>query len=96
MIFQKANNNGADQTVPMCRLVCACVVRIPPPPMEVASVRQVISHDSSVTSMVLMVLNGRKCITYIYYIIKTIVGLCYSRHGVILNSKLNHMTFTVQ
>ena len=34
---------------------------------------QVISHDPSVTSMVLMVLNGRKCITYIYYIIKQLL-----------------------
>ena len=24
--FQKANNKGADQSVPMCRLVCAIVV----------------------------------------------------------------------
>ena len=28
--FQKANNKGADQTVRMRRLVCACVVRKPP------------------------------------------------------------------
>ena len=28
--FQKANNNGADQTARMRRLVCACVVRKPP------------------------------------------------------------------
>ena len=27
--FQKANNKGADQTVQMHRLVCACVVRKP-------------------------------------------------------------------
>ena len=28
--FQKANNEGADQTARMRRLVCACVVRKPP------------------------------------------------------------------
>ena len=28
--FQKANNKGADQTVWMHRLVCACVVPQPP------------------------------------------------------------------
>ena len=28
--FPKANNKGADQTVRMRRLVCACVVRQPP------------------------------------------------------------------
>ena len=37
---------------------------------EVTSDRQVISHDPSVTSLVFDVQNGRKCITYIYYIIK--------------------------
>ena len=37
---------------------------------EVTSERQVILHDPSVTSMVLIVQNGRKCIAYIYYIIK--------------------------
>ena len=31
---------------------------------------QIISLDPSVMSMVLMVQNGRKCITYIYNIIK--------------------------
>ena len=40
---------------------------------EVKSERQVISHDLSVTSMVFMVKNGRKCITYIYYIIKQLL-----------------------
>ena len=40
---------------------------------EVTSERQVISHGPSVMSMVLMVLNGRKCITYIYYIIKQLL-----------------------
>ena len=40
---------------------------------EVTSERQVILHDSSVTSMVLMVLNSRKCITYIYYLIKQLL-----------------------
>ena len=29
--FQKANNKGADQTAWMRRLVCACVIRTPPP-----------------------------------------------------------------
>ena len=40
---------------------------------EVTSESQVISHDPSVTSMVLMVQNGSKCITYIYYIIKQLL-----------------------
>ena len=40
---------------------------------EVTSERQVILHDPSVTSMVLTVQNGRKCITYIYYIIKLLL-----------------------
>ena len=40
---------------------------------EVMSERQVISHDPSVTSMVLVVQNGRKCITYIYFIIKQLL-----------------------
>ena len=40
---------------------------------EVTSERQVISHDPSVTSMVLIIQNGRKCITYIYYIIKQLL-----------------------
>ena len=40
---------------------------------EVASELQVISHDSAVTSMVLMVQNGTKCITYIYYLIKQLL-----------------------
>ena len=71
---------------------------------EVTSERQIISHDPSVTSMVLMVQNGRKYITYMYYN-KTIVDLYFGRHGLLLNSKLNQidlcsvsviMTFTVQ
>ena len=37
---------------------------------EVMSEHQVILHDPSVMSMVLMVQNDRKCITYIYFIIK--------------------------
>ena len=37
---------------------------------EVKSEHLVSSHDPSKTSMVLMVQNGRKCITYIYYVIK--------------------------
>ena len=40
---------------------------------EVTSECQVISHDPSVKSMVLMVQNGRKYITYIYYIIKQLL-----------------------
>ena len=40
---------------------------------EVTSESQVISHDPSVTSMVLVVQNDRKCITYIYYIIKQLL-----------------------
>ena len=41
---------------------------------EVTSERQVISNFPSVTSMVLMVWNGRKCITYIYHIIKQLLA----------------------
>ena len=40
---------------------------------EVTSERQLIQHDPSVTSIVLMVQNGRKCITYIYYIMKQLL-----------------------
>ena len=40
---------------------------------EVRPKRQLISHDPSVKSMVLIVQNGRKCITYIYYIIKQLL-----------------------
>ena len=40
---------------------------------EVTSEPQVISHDSSVMLMVLMVYHGKKCITYIYYIIKQLL-----------------------
>ena len=40
---------------------------------EVTLERQVILHDPSVTSMVLMVQNGRKCKTFIYYIIKLLL-----------------------
>ena len=40
---------------------------------EMTSECQVISHDPSVMSMVLMVQNGRKCITYICYIIKQLL-----------------------
>ena len=73
--------------------------------LEVTSERQVISHDLSVTSMDLMVLNGRKCNNIHLSYNKTIVDLCFGRHGVLLNSQLNHidlrsasvnMTFTVQ
>ena len=44
---------------------------------DVTSERQVILHDPSVTSMVLIVRNGRKCIAYIYYIIKQSLWLPY-------------------
>ena len=40
---------------------------------EVTSERQVIVHDPSLKSMVLMVLNDRKCITCIYFIIKQLL-----------------------
>ena len=40
---------------------------------EVTSDCQVISHDPSVMSMVLIVQNGRKYIIYIYYIIKQLL-----------------------
>ena len=41
--------------------------------LEVTSESQIISHGPSVKSMVLIVQNGRKCITYIYYIIKQLL-----------------------
>ena len=83
--------------------------------LEVTSEHQEISHDPSL-SMILVVLNGMKCITYIYYKIKKLLTnyreidiiqllTCFGRHGVLLNSKLNHidllsasvnMTLTVQ
>ena len=65
---------------------------------EMTSERQVISHDPSVTSMVLIVQNGM-----LYD--KTIVDLFFGIHEVLLNSKRNHidrrsalvnMKFTVQ
>ena len=70
---------------------------------EVTSERQINLHDPSLTSMVLMVQNGRKCITHLLYS-KTIVDFCFSTHGVLLYSILNHfdqrravnMTSTVQ
>ena len=37
---------------------------------EVTSERQVITHDQAVTSMVPMVKNGKKYITYLYHVIK--------------------------
>ena len=40
---------------------------------EVTSERLVILHDTSLTAMVLMVQNGKKCITQNYYIIKQIL-----------------------
>ena len=40
---------------------------------EVMSERQVTLHYSFITSMLLMVQNGRKCITYMYYIIKQLL-----------------------
>ena len=59
---------------------------------EVTSQHQVISNDPSVTSMFLMVQNARKCITYIYYIIKQLLTyVSIGRHGVLLNSNLNHI-----
>ena len=54
---------------------------------ELTSECQVISHGSSVTSIVLMVQNGRKCITRILYN-KTIVDLCFGRHGVNMTSTM--------
>ena len=41
---------------------------------EGTSELKVISHDPSVTSMVLMFQNGRKSIAYIYYIIKQLLA----------------------
>ena len=69
---------------------------------EVTSERQVISHDQSVMSKVLMAQNGRNCSTYILILYnKKIVDLCFGRHGVLLYSKLNYIasvnkTFTIQ
>ena len=40
---------------------------------EMTSERQVILDDPSITSMGLMVQNGRKCITYNYYLIKQLL-----------------------
>ena len=40
---------------------------------EVMSECQVVLHDPSVTTIILMVENGRKCITYIYFIIKQLL-----------------------
>ena len=40
---------------------------------EVTSECQVILHDPSIKSMVLMIQIGSKCITYIYYIIKQLL-----------------------
>ena len=53
---------------------------------EVKSERQVILHDPSVTSMVLMVQNGRKCINIHLLYNNIIVDLCFCGHGVLLNS----------
>ena len=40
---------------------------------EVTSECQEVLHDPSITSMVLMVQNGRKCLIYIFYIIKQLL-----------------------
>ena len=70
---------------------------------EVTSERQVILHDPSVTSMVLMI-NDRERHNIPLFYNKTIVDLWFGRHEVLLNSKLYHidlrfpsvnMTFTV-
>ena len=67
---------------------------------EVTSKRQVILHDPFVTSMVLMVQNRKKCITYIYYKIKQLLTYvsvdieCYWTVNIILTdaeSKFNHI-----
>ena len=72
---------------------------------EVMSEHQVILHDSSIMSMVLMVRNGRKFITYIYYIIKQLLTYVSVDMQCIWTVNLNHfdlysasvnMTFTVQ
>ena len=52
----------------------------------VTSERQVISHDPSVTSMVLQEMHN----VHLFHK-KAIVDLCFGRHGVLLNSKLNHI-----
>ena len=57
---------------------------------------QVILHDQSVTSMVLMVQNGRKYITYIYYIIKQLLTYvsvdmeCYRTVNLIILTSAPH------
>ena len=71
---------------------------------EVTSERHVISHYPSVTSTFKWSKwQEMHKINLLYN--KTIVDLCFGRHGVLLNSKLNHidlrsasvnMTFTVQ
>ena len=74
---------------------------------EVTLERQAISHDPSVTSMVLMVTMAGKHNMHLSYNkqLLTIVDFCFGRYGVLLNSKLNHvdlcstsvnMSFTVQ
>ena len=60
---------------------------------EVTSERQVILHDLhvAVTSMVSMVQNGIPYFLLYNKTIQKIVDLCFSRHEVLLNSKLNHI-----
>ena len=58
--------------------------------LEGTSKRQVISHDPSVMSM-FNGLKGQEMHSLHLLYNKTIVDLCFGRHGVLLNSKLNHI-----
>ena len=58
---------------------------------EVTSERQVISHDPSVTQVVLNNVPKLQELLDIYLLYnKTIVDLCFGRHGVLLYSGPNH------
>ena len=72
---------------------------------RVTQERPVITHDLSVTSVVLMVQKWQEMHHIHLLYNKTIVDLCFGRHGMLLNSELNYidirsasvnMTFTVQ
>ena len=57
---------------------------------KMTSERQVISHDPSVTSMVKWY-KWQEIHNIHLFCNKTIVDFCFGRHGVLLNSKLNHI-----
>ena len=58
VLSKKANNKGADQTVQMCRLVCACVVRKPPKTGFLASRPICDNHQNLVNSFIFSQLFG--------------------------------------